>query len=82
MRDALSRFWLRAGRKSCSWVILHMPAMVAYSRCKAFASFVQRLKTAGKPPKVTIVALMRKLVAFAHAIIKSEKPFDSSLHGA
>jgi transposase len=61
---------------------LYMPAMVAYSRCKAFASFVQRLKAAGKPPKVIIVALMRKLVAIAQAILKSGKPFDPSLHGA
>ncbi len=45
--------------------VLFMPAMVAYSRCKAFAPFVQRLKAAGKPPKVIIVALMRKLVAIA-----------------
>ena len=61
---------------------LYMPAVVAYSRCKAFASFVQRLKAAGKPPKVIIVALMRKLVAIAQAILKSGKPFDSSLHFA
>ena len=61
---------------------LYMPAVVAYSRCKAFASFVQRLKAAGKPPKVIIVALMRKLVAIAQAILKSGKPFDPSLHFA
>ncbi len=62
--------------------VLFMPAMVAYSRCKAFAPFVQRLKAAGKPPKVIIVALMRKLVAIAQAILKSGKPFDSDLHHA
>lgn len=62
--------------------VLFMPAMVAYSRCKAFAPFVQRLKAAGKPPKVIIVALMRKLVAIAQAILKSGKPFDSALHHA
>jgi len=61
---------------------LYMPAVVAYSRCKAFASFVRRLKLAGKPPKVIIVALMRKLVAIAQAILKSGKPFDSRLHCA
>lgn len=61
---------------------LYMPAMVAYSHCKAFASFVRRLKAAGKPPKLIIVALMRKLVAIAQAILKSGKPFDQSLHGA
>lgn len=62
--------------------VLFMPAMVAYSRCKAFAPFVQRLKAAGKPPKVIIVALMRKLVAIAQAILKSGKPFDTALHQA
>jgi len=61
---------------------LYMPAMVAYSRCKAFAPFVQRLRAAGKPPKVIIVALMRKLVAIAQAILKSGKPFDLTLHHA
>lgn len=62
--------------------VLYMPAVVAYSRCKAFAPFVQRLKAAGKPPKVIIVALMRKLVAIAQAILKSGKPFDPALHQA
>jgi len=62
--------------------VLFMPAMVAYSRCKAYAPFVQRLKAAGKPPKVIIVALMRKLVAIAQAILKSGKPFDPDLHHA
>jgi transposase len=61
---------------------LYMPAVVAYSRCAVFATFVQRLKAAGKPPKVIIVALMRKLVAIAHAILKSGKPFNPSLHCA
>ncbi|MDP2398345.1 MAG: IS110 family transposase [Burkholderiales bacterium] len=61
---------------------LYMPALVAYSRCAAFAPFVQRLKAAGKPPKVIIVALMRKLVAIAQAILKSGKPFDPTLHHA
>lgn len=62
--------------------VLYMPAVVAYSRCKAFAPFVQRLKAAGKPPKVIIVALMRKLVAIAQAILKSGKPFNPALHHA
>ena len=62
--------------------VLYMPAVVAYSRCKAFAPFVHRLKAAGKPPKVIIVALMRKLVAIAQAILKSGKPFDPTLHHA
>lgn len=61
---------------------LYMPAVVAYSRCKAFAPFVTRLKAAGKPPKLIIIALMRKLVTIAQAILKSGNPFDAALHGA
>lgn len=59
---------------------LYMPAMVAYSRCKAFAPFVQRLRASGKPPKVIIVALMRKLLTIAQAILRSGKKFDLTLH--
>lgn len=62
--------------------VLYMPAMVAYSRCKAFAPFVNRLKASGKPPMVIIVALMRKLVTIAQAVLRSGKKFDPSLHAA
>lgn len=59
--------------------VLYMPAVVAYSRCKVFAPFVKRLKAKGKPPKVIIVALMRKLITIAYAILKSGKKFDPNL---
>jgi transposase len=62
--------------------VLYMPAMVAYSRCAAFAPFVARLKAAGKPPKVIIIALMRKLITIAYAIIKSGQPFNTELYKA
>ncbi|MGH8119613.1 MAG: IS110 family transposase [Gammaproteobacteria bacterium] len=58
---------------------LYMPAVVAYSRCAVFKPFVQRLKAAGKPPKVIIVALMRKLITIAQAVLKSGRPFEHSL---
>lgn len=61
---------------------LYMPAVVAFSRCQAFAPFVQRMKAAGKPSMVIIVALMRKLVAIAQAILKSGKKFDPNMHHA
>ena len=60
---------------------LYMPAMVAYSRVAAFTPFVSRLKAAGKAPKVIIVALMRKLLAIAQAVLKSGVPFNPLLHG-
>ncbi len=59
---------------------LYMPAMVAYSRVDAFKPFVQRLKAKGKAPKLIIVALMRKLLAIAQAILKAGTPFNPSIH--
>jgi transposase len=40
------------------------------------ASSVQRLLAAGKPPKVILVAVARKLLVYAHAVIRTETPFD------
>ena len=59
---------------------LYMPGMVAYSRIAEFKPFVDRLKKAGKPPMVIIVALMRKLLSIAQAVLKSGQPFNASLH--
>lgn len=55
---------------------LYMPAMVAYSKLPFYRPFVDRLKAAGKPAMVIIVALMRKLVTLAQAILKSGQPFN------
>lgn len=59
---------------------LYMPAMVAYSKVPAFRPFVQRLKAKGKAPKLIIVALMRKLLAIAQAVLKSGIPFNPQIH--
>lgn len=71
----------RSGHAELRYV-LYMPAVAVYRRCAAYAPFVQRLKAAGKPPKVIIVALMRKLLAIAQAVLKSGRPFDPQLHHA
>ena len=55
---------------------LYMPAVVAYSKLPFFRPFVDRLKAAGKPAKLIIVALMRKLLTLAQAILKSGRPFN------
>ena len=44
---------------------------------KAFAEFVERMRRTGKAPKVILVAVARKLLFLAHAIIRSQKPFDT-----
>lgn len=56
--------------------ILYMPAVSAYGKMAVFRPFVLRLKAAGKAPKVIIVAIMRKIVAIAQAVLKANKPFD------
>lgn len=56
---------------------LYMPAMVAY-RMNAFPDFIARLKGKGKPPKVIITAIMRKLAVIAFHIIKKDEDYDKS----
>ena len=40
------------------------------------ADFVRRMADAGKPPKVILVAIARKLLVYAHAVIRTQKPFQ------
>jgi transposase len=60
--------------------ILFMPALGNYGMKRAFVPFMERLKAAGKAPKEIIVAIMRKLLAIAQAVLKSQTPFNPELH--
>jgi hypothetical protein len=42
--------------------------------------FKEHLASSGKPPKVIIVAMMRKLIQVAFGVLKSNSPFKSELH--
>jgi hypothetical protein len=53
---------------------LHMGALSAKRANKALAGFVQRLTAAGKPNKVILVAVARKLLVHAHAVIRTQQP--------
>jgi len=44
--------------------------------------FQHRLAAHGKPPKLIIGAMMRKLAQVAFGVVKSGKPFNPALHGA
>lgn len=61
---------------------LYMPAMVALYKTTWGRRFQERLKAAGKPNKLIIGAMMRKLVHVAFGVLKSGKPFDPALHFA
>jgi transposase len=61
---------------------LYMPAMVALHKTDWGRRFRDRLAASGKPPKLIIGAMMRKLVHVAFGVLKSGKTFDPALHGA
>ena len=60
---------------------LYMPAMVALYKTDWGKCFRSRLAAAGKPAKLIIGAMMRKLVHVAFGVLKSGKNFDPELHG-
>lgn len=61
---------------------LYMPAMVTLYKTDWGKRFCQRLALAGKPPKLIIGAMMRKLVHVAFGVLKSGKPFDPKMQNA
>lgn len=60
--------------------ILYMPAMATYGKRRAFVPFINRLLESGKRPKEVIVALMRKIITIAQAVLKSGLPFNEEMH--
>ncbi len=59
--------------------ILFMAALSASAHNPTFKAFRDRLKASGKPHKLVLVAVMRKLITTLNAIIKSRQPFKTSL---
>jgi len=59
---------------------LYMPALVTLYKTDWGKRFRERLVANGKPVKVFIGAMMRKLVHVAFGVLKSGKPFDPALH--
>ncbi len=59
---------------------MYMPAMVTLYKTAWGKLFFSRLKSAGKPPKLIIGAMMRKLIQVAFGVLKSGLPFDEKHH--
>jgi transposase len=55
---------------------LYMATLVATRWNPVIRAFYQRLRHAGKPPKVAIVAAMRKLLTILNAIVKAQRPWQ------
>lgn len=70
-RSSLSKMGCARLRKS-----LYMPALVAVRFNPVMLAFYNKLLAKGKPKKVALVAVMRKLLVLAYGVLKSGKPFD------
>lgn len=57
--------------------ILYMGALVAIRHNSKFKYFYEKLIAAGKPKKVAIVAVMRKMVVILNAMLMSKKAFST-----
>ena len=62
--------------------VLYMATLTAARHNPAIKTFYDRLLAAGKLPKVALVACMRKLLTTLNAMVKTNKPWDNSLHSA
>jgi transposase len=60
---------------------LYMPTLAAVRLNPWLKAFYDRLRQAGKPAKVAIVAAMRKLLHAIYSVAKSGKPFVPQLQG-
>lgn len=67
------------GQVRCS---LYMAALAALRFNAVIRAFYDRLVLAGKPPKVAIIACMRKLLTILNAMVRSGKSGDDSFHTA
>ena len=70
-RDCISRIGSTRLRKS-----MYFPAMVAIQHNPQLRSFAERLRKNGKPPKVIICAVMRKLLVLIATLIKRQEFYD------
>jgi transposase len=72
---------VRGGRSEVRSV-LYMAALAA-GRCNpVFRAFKERLAKAGKKAKVILVAIARKLVVLANAVLRDRKPWQPELSAA
>jgi len=55
---------------------LYWPAITAKKHCPAMRAFAERLAAKGKPKKVVIGAVMRKLVHICYGVLKHQTPYD------
>ena len=70
------RRMIHGGRASVR-TALYMSALVATRHNATLKRFYQRLRAAGKPSKVALVAVMRKLLTIINAMIKHQSRWQN-----
>jgi transposase len=70
--------FIRGGRAPLRQA-LYMPALVAVRFDAAMKARYQALRAAGKPPKVALVAIMRKLLILANALLRDGRTWSPKL---
>jgi transposase len=71
---------IRAGRKEVRSV-LYMAAVSTSRTAGRGAAFYRRLVAAGKPPKLALIALMRKMLTTLNAMLRTANPYSPHHHG-
>jgi transposase len=70
--SGISRIGNGTVRSAC-----YLAALSASRHNPRLTDFAQRLKAAGKPNKLVLIAVARKLLVLAHAVIRTDRPFDA-----
>jgi transposase len=63
------------GGRSAVRTVLYMAALVAARHNPVLRTFYQRLRAAGKPAKVALTAVARKLLVLLNAILRDQRPW-------
>jgi transposase len=66
------------GGRPCVRVALYMAALAAARSDRGFKAEYQAMRKAGKPAKVALIAIARKLVVAANGMLKANRPWIAS----
>ena len=67
-----------AGGRTSVRAVLYMAALTATRRRSPFRAFYDQLTARGRPKKVALVAVMRKLLTILNAILRDHTPWRAS----
>ena len=65
-----------AGGQTSVRNVLYMAALTAIRRRSPFKAFYDRLTSHGRPKKVALVAVMRKLLTTLNALVRNQTPWQ------